>query len=110
MTYYMEMNSGAVDTLENWQADFEAMLASTTAEERQMAGEPENFETWNWSPLSPTCPTRRVLMIVTGNGGLLTRKKQGDCCKPKKPAVIPMTNKIIRSSNESAYHLFQGKK
>lgn len=43
MTYLMEPNTGAVDTLEGWKADFDACPEN----EREMAGWPEKFEDAN---------------------------------------------------------------
>lgn len=39
-TYLMNPYTGSVDTLENWQDDFDAC----TEDEREMNGWPENFE------------------------------------------------------------------
>lgn len=52
----MEPNSGIVDTLTNWQADFEAMLANTTADERAIAVEPELFEDLELIAVVPNLP------------------------------------------------------
>lgn len=41
--YLMELNTGAVDTLEGWKADFD----TCPAEERKLAGWPEKFEDAN---------------------------------------------------------------